>query len=222
MNLELLERTEAKPSPPRAAHHPTYVPVHLPCAFWLQGSFDIGVTITSTGGEQFALLCDAGTLSDPSCRVDVPKRTPARDLLEIRFLTGLTWAELAELFGVSRRAVHHWANEEPMKHDNVLLVRETLRHVQRLRRLNSAETRLALLTPTPSGRPLDLLKACRWGAAIAAMQSIPTIDIPPSPHPDPAQRHPATYFGALVDRPIPPSGRPVSGRSRRITRRPLR
>ncbi|MYE02765.1 MAG: helix-turn-helix transcriptional regulator [Alphaproteobacteria bacterium] len=34
----------------------------------------------------------------------------AHALFEIRRLSGLTWQELADLFGVSRRTVHNWAN----------------------------------------------------------------------------------------------------------------
>jgi hypothetical protein len=106
-----------------------------------------------------------------------------------------------------------------MRTDNILRVQEMLRQLSRLRRESSAETRLALLTATPFGRPLDLLKASRWSDAFVAIRSIPPIRVPSFSHPDPTQLHPSAYLSALTDSAVPPSGRAVPGRSRRIPRR---
>jgi transcriptional regulator with XRE-family HTH domain len=147
-----------------------------------------------------------------------PPRTTAHDVLEIRFLSGLTWEELGELFGVSRRSVHNWANGEALKADNIILVGEALQAVKELRRASSVETRLALLSRLPSGeRPLDLLRARRWQDAIAAIKALPAIPVPPSIS-DPSLLHPTAYFGALSDRPASTSGQIIRGRSRRIPR----
>jgi hypothetical protein len=196
----------------------------MPAAFYcddqcLSGVFKLAASLGSTTAGVYVVCYDEGTLSDPVFRVDTSKRTPSQDVLEVRFLTGLTWDELGELFGVSRRAVHHWANGEGMRTGNILFVQKMLRLVRILRRESSDETRLALLAPTSLGRPIDLLKASRWGDAHIAMRLIPSISTPPSPHPDPTQLHPTRYLGALTDRTVPPSGRAVPGRSHRIPRR---
>jgi hypothetical protein len=182
------------------------------------GSWNVGTTIASTTAAYDVLVVDAGTQADPLCRLIVPQRSPARDVLEIRLLSGLTWEELGELFHVTRRSVHNWASGAELKAENILLVRDVLRAIRQLRRASSAETRLALLAIPPSGRrPLDLLKAARWADAIAAVHGWPPIPVPTSAHPDPQQRHPTAYFDALTDRPHPPTGRAVRGRSRRMT-----
>ncbi|MEM5709754.1 helix-turn-helix transcriptional regulator, partial [Elizabethkingia meningoseptica] len=58
----------------------------------------------------------------------------AAAVLEIRRLSGLTWEELADLFDVSRRSVHHWASGKPVntEHDQALRgVLTALRHLDR-------------------------------------------------------------------------------------------
>jgi hypothetical protein len=224
VSLDLLERrkTVAQQPPPQPVQAWFCSPIQMALYGDYQfpaGSLKLAASLDSTTAGVYVVCCDEGTLSDPMFRVDTPKRTPAQDVLEVRFLTGLKWDEVGELFGVSRRAVHHWVNGEGMRADNILFVREVLSQVQTLRRESSDETRLALLTPTPLGRPLDLLKASRWGDAHLAMRLVPSISVPPSPHPDPTQLHPVHYLGALTDRPMPSSGRAAPGRSRRIPRR---
>lgn len=39
----------------------------------------------------------------------------SHSLLEFRRISGLTWDKIAEIFGVTRRAVHFWANGKPME-----------------------------------------------------------------------------------------------------------
>jgi len=183
------------------------------------GSFELSFVVVSTSPDYDALICFGGTAADPVCRVllpnDYPSKTSADNVLEIRFLSGLTWAEVGELFGVSRRSVHNWANGETLKPENVILIREALRAIRTLHRLSSAETRIALLAPLPTGRRgLDLLRARLWPEAIAAVKALPAFPVPDSPHPDRALQHPTAYFGARGDSPGPTSGRLV--RSRRM------
>ena len=39
-----------------------------------------------------------------------PAESTAEAIMEIRRRSGLTWQELGDLFDVSRRSIHHWAN----------------------------------------------------------------------------------------------------------------
>ena len=218
MPVELLERPTSAQAPMRSARRPLRVLSAL-----YSDTPNLASVVTSTSATYDVFYIDAGTQADPVCRLHVPAAYPARttadDVLEIRFLSGLTWEELGELFRVSRRSVHNWANGEALKPDNIILVGEVLRTIKELRRPSSTETRLALLFPLPSGqRALDLLRAGRWAEAVAAVKGLPPIPIPASPHPDPNQPHPTAYFGALTDRPAPTSGRIVPGRTRRFPR----
>ncbi|EKD51802.1 MAG: hypothetical protein ACD_62C00176G0017 [uncultured bacterium] len=42
-------------------------------------------------------------------------RNTSRDIYELRRLSGLTWEQIGEIFNVTRRAVHFWANGKPME-----------------------------------------------------------------------------------------------------------
>jgi len=187
--------------------------LYIPPAFYDE-YFDTG----STSPNYDPCVVYAGTSASFGGLIPLtnPKRNTAQDILEIRFLSGLTWEELAELFGVSRRSVHNWANGEPMRPENIALVDMVLQTIRELRRESSVETRLALIKELPSGgRPLDLLRDKRWKEAIAAVKAIPPISVPPYPSDSP---HPTTYLGALTDR-APTSGQVIPGRSRRIPRK---
>jgi hypothetical protein len=190
--------------------------IYLPLCF---GGFNLSTVVTSTGQTGYVVPCDTGTRADPACPVSVPADTPSRDILEIRFVSGLTWDELADLFEVSRRRVHHWAAGEMPKAENVERIRNVLLAIRRLRRSSSIETRRALLTPVDGETPLNLLKARRWVDAIAAMGKVTAIALTSLPKAGPSALHPTDYLEALTDRPAPTTGRILPGRSRRIPRR---
>jgi hypothetical protein len=66
-------------------------------------------------------------------------------------LSGLTWDQLGKLFGVSRRAVHHWAAGGRMTARNAELLSELTRIVQQLEAADPASRRAILLTPGDDG-----------------------------------------------------------------------
>jgi transcriptional regulator with XRE-family HTH domain len=98
-----------------------------------------------------------------------PARAPARPpsepivpttheaIVELRQLSGLSWAELARLFGVSRRALHFWVEGKPLSLDNEARLRELLRFVRTHRCNHVSDTRRALLTPVAGLTAFDLL-----------------------------------------------------------------
>lgn len=49
---------------------------------------------------------------------------PADQIRDLHSRSGLTWTQLGSLFGVSRRAVHHWANGGRMNAANAELLAE--------------------------------------------------------------------------------------------------
>lgn len=72
-------------------------------------------------------------------------------LKSIRQSAGFTWEQLARIFGVSRRAVHHWASGERMSSHHEALLREFGAMVAAVATANPQETRAALLAPDASG-----------------------------------------------------------------------
>ena len=107
--------------------------------------------------------------------------TTAEAVLEIRRRSGLTWEELSELFEVSRRSVHHWANGKTVsaKHDRE--IRYVLAAIRHIDEGSQAATRDRLLTIDASEKSVfALLKAHRsdevvahGDAAVPAPQRIP-------------------------------------------------
>jgi hypothetical protein len=65
--------------------------------------------------------------------------------------SGLTWDQLGKLFGVSRRAVHHWANDSRMTARNARLLGELTRLVESLPGPGPEDRRAQLLTPQDNG-----------------------------------------------------------------------
>jgi hypothetical protein len=158
------------------------------------------------------------TSANPVALPSLPPLTAA--IYEIRRISGLTWDELAVIFGVNRRSLHYWANGGPVRPENALRIRRILYAMRRLHRRGAAEARLALLTPGASGTsPLDHLTQDRLDQAIATFNATARMSTIVAPHPDMALTHPTELMGALTDRPVPQAGAFIPGRSRRLPRR---
>jgi len=97
-------------------------------------------------------------------------------VLELHRLSGLTWAQLASIFDVDRRAIHFWAAGRPMNAPNSERVAAVLALVRRVSLGDASATRAFLLTPTASGIvPIDALRSGNldWIAAPAAVPAAP-------------------------------------------------
>lgn len=92
-------------------------------------------------------------------------------VLEIRRRSGLTWEELAELFGVTRRSVHHWASGKQVSSKNDRFIRQVLDVIQRLDLGESIQTRAVLLQTRADGNTLlGLIRERRFDEAKAAVE----------------------------------------------------
>jgi DNA-binding transcriptional regulator YiaG len=113
---------------------------------------------TSSGASSALLQEAVRPIAVPS-GLDPPPTTSAL-VLELRRLSGLTWDQLASVFGVDRRSVHFWAAGRPMNAANAEKLAAVLSLVRRMAVGDPRATRTLLLTPTPSGVvPLDALRA---------------------------------------------------------------
>ncbi|WP_419950972.1 helix-turn-helix domain-containing protein [Candidatus Palauibacter sp.] len=71
---------------------------------------------------------------------------------ELRRISGLTWEQLAELFGVSRRSVHCWASGKPLNaanHERLMRVLDVVRDADR----GTAHSTRAALLEAREARP---------------------------------------------------------------------
>jgi hypothetical protein len=95
---------------------------------------------------------------------------PVQDLApairEVRDSVGLTWEQLALLFGVSRRAVHHWANGSKMTGKHAQRLGELRRAFAALPGTDPESRRAALFTPANDGySTFDRLRAANAAAS---------------------------------------------------------
>lgn len=130
-------------------------------------------------------------------------------ILEIRRRSGLTWDEIADLFDVSRRSVHHWASGKAISSEHDQSIRRTLAIIRRIDRGDARSTRNLLLTPGADGQlGIDLL---RQGVSDEILVQGGTVAIPPQvartplsnkAHRDRRPAEPARLLLALNDRPV--------------------
>lgn len=90
---------------------------------------------------------------------DTPSRETTRAAVhELRRLSGLTWDQLARLFGVDRRSLHHWGSGQPLSRKNEERLHRLLTVIRYIDRGAADLNRQALLQPTANNAlPFDLL-----------------------------------------------------------------
>ena len=88
-----------------------------------------------------------------------------RAIANLRRISGLTWRQLGQLLGVSRRSVHYWASGEPLNADNEQRLMRVLDIVRAADRGRARSTRAALLDASDGTTPFDMLAAMRFDDA---------------------------------------------------------
>lgn len=86
---------------------------------------------------------------------------------ELRRLAGLTWEQLARVFGVARRSLHFWASGKPINATNEERLRRLLAVVRRADRGAADANRAMLLRDHDGVLPLDLLTEGRFDEFLA-------------------------------------------------------
>jgi hypothetical protein len=167
----------------------------------------------------------ARTSATPSLVVDPPPAVPAipEAIFEMRRISGLTWDELAHVFGVTRRAIHHWANGHSLKPENIRQVHDVLHTLRIIARSSAEETRAALLAPLAAGRtPLQLLQARDFNEVLALLGAGErSAFAPPGRAGMPVElAHPTAFLSGLQDRPVKPATRSRVAKTIRTARAP--
>ncbi|KQY55660.1 hypothetical protein ASD11_14185 [Aeromicrobium sp. Root495] len=81
-------------------------------------------------------------------------RTSQNEVLWVKEQSGLTWDQLGKVFGVSRRAVHLWANGGRVNAANERALRNFAAAVAAAKGETPDATRAALLSPGEDGRSI--------------------------------------------------------------------
>lgn len=88
------------------------------------------------------LSTSAGTYYEgfiPALTTETPM-SPQECVQEIRRISGVTWKEIANIFGVSQRTMHSWTNGENVSAGNDALIREVLEKLRRIHDGNAMAT----------------------------------------------------------------------------------
>ena len=176
-------------------------------------------TATSTG--ESIVPCSERTAAGPNGQIEhAPAESTAEAIMEIRRRSGLTWEELGDLFDVSRRSVHHWANGKSVTASHDRTIRRMLAAVRHLDQGDQVGTRALLLAVDQATgvSTLDLMKDGRFDEAMGRVAGAPA----PGPHHTPLSRDaqdarrpraPALLLGAEQERPdVPARARTVHAR----------
>lgn len=143
---------------------------------------------------------------------------------ELRRRSGLTWDQLARLFGVSRRSLHFWASGKPMAAGNEEHLHRLLDVIRKIDRGSASANRKVLLTAhEDGGLPFDSLVAQDYEQVVLmlgpAMERARSPKISDEARAARAPRPPEELVGAFQDRIHPTSGRLLKAKPLRVPRR---
>ena len=93
----------------------------------------------------------------------------SRAVSELRRISGLTWEQLGQLFGVSRRSVHFWASGRAMNAANEQHLLKVLDIMRQADRGDARSNRAALLMVSEGHAPFDLLMSRAFEEASARL-----------------------------------------------------
>lgn len=128
---------------------------------------------TEIWGEPYTRESDP-TASGPSrdavaAQMEIETEATRKAVSELRRISGLTWEQLAGLFGVSRRSVHFWASGKPLNatnHERLMRVLDVVRHADRG---TARSTRAALLDAREGTTAFEMLADQRFWEARTAL-----------------------------------------------------
>lgn len=138
--------------------------------------FFLGLPATNSGfvsAPRFVLLRPEGFLNELDTsetqwviEAEVEQASARAALGELRRLTGFTWDQIANLFGVSRRSVHFWASGKRLSSGNETKLARILAAVRTADSGSASTNRAMLLAETEQGVPFDLLAQDRIQEAL--------------------------------------------------------
>ena len=131
---------------------------------------------------------------------------PQAAIAELRRRSGLTWDQVARLFGVARRSVHFWASGIALSATNEERLGRLLAVIRLIDQGGARETRSALMTALGDGTiPFDLLVADKLDEVVARVELVTKraiVELPPLAPAEHAARMPISpelRVGALHD-----------------------
>lgn len=186
---------------------------YLACAV-MAGCAAAGTLSTISPADAIALnaviVSRPGTLSAIPVTPSAPSRARVavpEMLRRLRRVSGLSWGEIAQAVGVSRRTVHNWLNGARLADVHLDRLFELRRAVERVEAGSDQATRDALLTPQANGRSIldDLALTARprrrsLSSSISVADQVTPVDEAAGVAPPNLQRHSSLRGGSLAKR----------------------
>ncbi len=150
-------------------------PMFVKKTSWLVVGGALAISATSSGlppstESNYEIV---GVTSAGLHAVGAASLSSAPPLLELRRRTGLTWEQVARLFGVSRRTVHFWASGKPATSNNEERLQRILTVVRMLDLGVPSQTRAALLASANDGASIfDALVVGNYNDAATAAAAV--------------------------------------------------
>ena len=154
-----------------------------------------------------------------------PPMTTAEAILEFRLRSGLTWDQIGELFGVSRRSVHNWANGKAASAGHERHIRLAVAALDHIDEGSRAANRARLLTVGETGQSAFDLLAARDFIEVRGLEpgSAPTrhprVELSRQAREARRPTPPATLLQADQETPIMRSAKARIARSARTTKK---
>jgi DNA-binding transcriptional regulator YiaG len=146
--------------------------------------FRIGGTLAIRGTSSSEALCvrmkgSAAEQTNSGLAAIDTTMTTSSAIAELRRRSGLTWDQLARLFGVARRSIHFWASGKALNAANEERLSRMLAVVRYVDCGTAQSTRAALITAQNDGMiPLDLLAKDRFDEVKARLGGGPQRSMP--------------------------------------------
>lgn len=94
--------------------------------------------------------------------------TGSAEIMELRRLSGMTWGQLAQLFGVTPRTLHFWASGKRLTASNEEKLHRVVAMIRQIDRGSARENRDALFMAQSDGiRPIELIQMGKYGDVIS-------------------------------------------------------
>lgn len=146
--LDHFSETVAAPSPRGASR----TLIHI-AAFAMLASPTVAWSGSEAAAATYSISTQIPRTSHQNLRADYEENM-GQLVQDLKESTGLTWSQFADLFGVSRRAVHFWVSGGNISADHIARFESIRAKVRRLGKMTASETRSALFTLGENGMSL--------------------------------------------------------------------
>lgn len=197
MSLQLVENYAEKPYVTTSAGSPMLGKAVYNLFIRVGGMLAVFSTtsLDRAAEQELALFLQSQTNS--GVRTQEPPSSSSA-LMELRRISGLTWDQLARLFGVTRRSLHFWVSGKPLNPANEERLHRLLATVRTLNRGSARENRSLLLSVRENGViPYDLLIEGQYEKVFALLGPGQALSRP--------QLSPVSIESRMARKPFPPA-----------------